>query len=161
MKQTLATLPLIAVVAACGQADGELNPGNWKSTMAMSKFEIPGAPPEVAERAKTMLGQSQTTEACMSEAEAKAGVRSMSNAMQQGDCTMEDFKQGGGTMSGTMVCKGTGGGFGAPKMAMTGTYTADKVTMLMAGEITDDKLPGGKANMEMSLTSERTGECKG
>ena len=68
--------------------------------MAMSKFEIPGAPPEVAERAKTMLGQSQTTEACMSEAEAKAGVRSMSNAMQQGDCTMEDFKQGGGTMSG-------------------------------------------------------------
>ena len=46
-------------------------------------------------------------------------------------------------------------------MAMTGTYTADKVTMVMAGEITDDKLPGGKANMEMNLTSERTGECKG
>lgn len=160
MKQSLAALPLIALLTACGQADGELNPGNWKSTMAMSKFEIPGAPPAVAERAKAMLGQSQTTEACMSEAEAKAGVRSMSNAMQQGDCTMDNFKQGGGTMSGTMVCKGASG-FGAPTMAMTGTYTADKVTMVMAGEITDDKLPGGKANMEMRLTSERTGECKG
>jgi hypothetical protein len=159
MKHAFATLPLIALLAACWQADGELNPGNWKSTMAMSKFEIPGAPPEVAECAKTMLGQSQTTEACMSEAEAKAGVRTMSSAMQQGDCTMEDFKQGGGIMSGTMVCKGASG-FGAPKMAMTGTYTADKVTMVMAGEITDDKLPGGKANMEMSLTSERIGDCK-
>jgi len=156
MKQALAALPLLALLAACGKADGELDPGNWKNTMAMTKFDIPGAPPEVAARAKAMLGQSQTTEACMSEAEAKAGVRTMSSSMQQGECTMEDFKQGGGTMSGTLMCKGTGT---APKMAMTGTYTPQKVTMVMAGEMTDDKLPGGKANMEMTLTSERTGDC--
>jgi hypothetical protein len=31
--------------------------------------------------------------------------------------------------------------------------------MVMTGEMTDDKLPGGKANMEMTLTSERTGDC--
>jgi hypothetical protein len=158
MKQMLAALPLIALLAACGKADGELNPGNWKNTMAMTKFDIPGAPPEVAERAKAMLGQSQTTEACMSEEEAKAGVRTMSSSMQQGDCTMQDFKQGGGTMSGTMVCKGNSG-VGAPQMAMTGTYSPDKVTMVMTGAVTDDKLPGGKANMEMTLTSERIGDC--
>lgn len=158
MKHALAAFPLLALLAACGKADGELEPGNWKNTMAMSKFDIPGAPPEVAARAKAMLGQSQTTEACMNEAEAKAGVRSMSSSMQQSQCTMEDFKQGGGTMSGTLVCKGAGG-FGAPRMAMTGTYTPTKVTMVMAGEMTDDKLPGGKANMEMTLTSERVGDC--
>ncbi|MBA4773824.1 MAG: DUF3617 family protein [Sphingomonas sp.] len=157
MKHALAALPLLALLAACGKADGELDPGNWKNTMAMTKFDIPGAPPEVAARAKAMLGQSQTTEACMSEAEARAGVRTMSSSMQQGECTMEDFKQGSGTMSGTLVCKG--GSFGAPKMAMTGTYTPQKVTMVMAGEMTDGKLPGGKANMEMTLTSERTGDC--
>ena len=159
MKHTLAALPLIALLAACGKADGELNPGNWKSTMAMTGFDIPGAPPEVAARAKAMLGQSQTTEACMDAAQAKLGVREMSSAMQQGDCTMEDFQQGGGTMSGTMVCKGAGS-FGAPKMAMTGSYSADKVTMTLSGEVTDSNLPGGKADMEMTLTSERTGECK-
>lgn len=159
MKHTLAALPLITLLAACGKADGELNPGNWKSTMAMTRFDIPGAPPEVAARAKAMLGQSQTTEACMDAAQAKLGVREMSSAMQQGDCTMEDFQQGGGTMSGTMVCKGAGS-FGAPKMAMTGSYAADKVTMTLSGEVTDSNLPGGKANMEMTLTSERTGECK-
>ena len=62
-------------------------------------------------------------------------------------------------MSGTMVCRGAAS-FGAPKMAMTGAYAADKVTMTLSGEVTDSNLPGGKANMEMTLTSERTGECK-
>lgn len=160
MKHALAALPLLTLLAACGKADGELDPGNWKSTMAMTKFDIPGAPPEVAARAKAMLGQAQTTEACMDAAQAKMGVREMSSSMQQGDCTMEDFQQGGGTMSGTMICKGAGS-FGAPKMAMTGTYTPQKVTMTLAGEVTDGKLPGGKASMELSLTSERTGDCKG
>ena len=161
MKRIIAALPLLVLLAACGKADGELDPGNWKSTMAMTKFEIPGAPPEVAARATAMLGQSQTTEACMDAAQAKLGVREMSSSMQQGECTMQDFQQGGGTMSGKMVCKGAGGGFGAPEMAMTGTYAPDRVTMTLAGDITDDKLPGGKAKMEMSLTSERTGDCKG
>lgn len=159
MKPTFALLPLLAGLAACGKADGELTPGNWKSTMAMTTFDIPGAPPEVAARAKAMLGQSQTTEACMDAAQAKLGVREMSSAMQQGDCTMEDFQQAGGTMSGTMVCKGTTG-FGAPRMAMTGTYAPDKVTMVLSGEVSDDKLPGGKANIAMTITSDRTGECK-
>ena len=61
----------LAQVAACGKADGELTPGNWKNTMAMTKFDIPGAPPEVAARAKAILGQSQTSELCMSAAQAK------------------------------------------------------------------------------------------
>ena len=34
-----------------------------------------------------------------------------------------------------------------------------KSTGAPAGEMTDGKLPGGKANMEMTLTSERVGDC--
>jgi hypothetical protein len=63
MKHALATLPLIFTLAACGKADGELDAGNWKNTMAMTEFDIPGAPPEIAALAKAMLGQPQTTEA--------------------------------------------------------------------------------------------------
>lgn len=159
MKRAFAILPLVAILAACGTTDGELTPGNWKSTMTMTKFEIPGAPPEVAARAKAMLGQSQSTDSCMSAAQAKLGVRDMSSSMQKGDCKMEDFTQGGGKMAGTMVCTGTTG-FGAPKMAMTGTYTAEKVDMTLSGEVSDSKLPGGKANLEMTISSARTGDCK-
>jgi len=158
-KHAIALLPLVAILAACGKADGELTPGQWKSTMSMSKFEIPGAPPEVAARAKAMLGQSQSTDACMSAAQAKLGVREMSSSMQQGACKMEDFTQGGGKMSGTMVCSGAVG-IGAPRMAMTGTYAPEKVSMTLSGEVTDSKLPGGKARMELTINSERTGDCK-
>lgn len=158
MRKTLITLPALALLAACGSADGELKPGNWKSTMTITKFEIPGAPAAVAQQASAMIGKPQSTEACMSPAQAKAGVRDFSSAMQKGACKMEDFKQGGGKMSGKMVC--TGGGFGAPTMKMDGSYTKEKVSMALAGEVTEAKIPGGKANIEMSLTSERIGDCK-
>lgn len=159
MKKILLTLPALALLSACGSADGELTAGNWKNTMTITKFEIPGAPAAVAQQASAMVGKPQSTEACMSPAQAKAGVRDFSSAMQKGDCKMEDFKQGGGKMSGKMVCTGATG-FGAPMMAMDGSYTAEKVSMTLAGEVADAKIPGGKANIEMSLTSERIGDCK-
>jgi hypothetical protein len=158
MKNALSLLPAFALLSACGAVDGELTPGNWKNSMSMTKFDVPGAPPAFAERAKTMLGKAQSTEACMSAAQAKAGVRDFSSSMQQGDCKMEDFKQGSGTMSGTMKCKGSA--MGDTSMTMDGTYTTDKVTMNLTGEIAEKSLPGGKAIIGMTITSERTGDCK-
>ena len=158
MKRAIALLPVLAVLSACGKADGELTPGNWKNTMQMTKFDIPGAPPEIAQRASVMLGKSQSNEVCMSAAQAKMGVRDFSSSMQQGECKMEDFKQGGGTMSGKLVC--TSGAMGAITMAMNGTYTLEKVEMTMGGELNQPQLPGGKANIEMKITSERAGDCK-
>lgn len=148
----------MALLSACGQADGELLPGNWKSTMSMTKFEIPGAPIAMAQNAKAMLGKGQSIDSCITPEMAKAGVKEMSSSMQQGDCKMEDFKQGGGKMSGTMQC--TNSAMGATSMTMDGSYTAEKVNMTLSGELADAKLPGGKATIEMTINSERTGDCK-
>jgi Protein of unknown function (DUF3617) len=158
MLKMFAALPMLALLAACGAADGELKEGNWKTTMTMTKFDIPGAPPAVAEQAKAMLGKGQTTEACMSAAQAKLGVRDVTSSMQQGDCKMGDFTQGGGKMGGTMVC--SGGPMGKTSMKMDGTYSPETIGMTMSGEVADDKLPGGKANIELTFKSERIGECK-
>ena len=158
MKYALTLLSAVALLSACGQADGELTPGNWKSTMTMTKFDIPGAPIAMAQNAKALLGKPQSTEACMTPAMAKAGVKDMSSSMQQGECKMEDYKQSGGKMSGTMMCKGSA--MGDTSMKMSGTYSAEKVGMTLSGEISDSKLPGGKANIEMTINSERTGDCK-
>lgn len=158
MKYALMLLPAVALLSACGQADGELTPGNWKSTMTMTKFDIPGAPIAMAQNAKAMLGKSQSTDSCVTPAMAKAGVKDMSSSMQQGDCKMEDYKQSGGKMSGTMKC--TSSAMGATSMKMDGSYSADKVNMTLSGEIADAKLPGGKANIEMTINSARTGDCK-
>lgn len=158
MKICIFVLPAIVLLSACGQADGELSPGNWKSTMTMTKFDIPGAPIAMAQNAKAMLGKGQSIDSCMTPEMAKAGVKEMSSSMQQGDCKMEDFKQGSGKMSGTMKC--TSSAMGATSMKMEGSYTAEKVNMTLSGEIADAKLPGGKANIEMTINSERTGDCK-
>lgn len=158
MKYLHTILPLMALLSACGAADGELTPGNWKSTMSMTKFEIPGAPIAMAQNAKAMLGKGQSIDSCITPEMAKAGVKEMSSSMQQGDCKMEDFKQGGGKMSGTMQC--TNSAMGATSMTMDGSYTAEKVNMTLSGELADAKLPGGKATIEMTINSERTGDCK-
>ena len=157
MKKTIACAACIVLLAACGKADGELNPGNWKSTMSMEKFEIPGASAEIQARANQMAGQSQSMESCMSAAQAKLGVRDYSKSMQQGDCQMNDFTSGGGKMSGTMSCKS--GALGATALKMEGTYTEDMVEMALAGEVSQPSLPGGKANIAMKIASERTGDC--
>ena len=158
MKHALIVLPAIALLYACGQADGELTPGNWKSTMTMTKFDIPGAPIAMAQNAKALLGKGQSIDSCITPEMAKAGVKEMSSSMQQGDCKMEDFKQGGGKMSGTMRC--TSSAMGATSMKMDGSYTPEKVNMKLSGELADSKLPGGKASIEMRINSERTGDCK-
>ena len=158
MKYLHTILPLMALLSACGQADGELLPGNWKSTMSMTKFEIPGAPIAMAQNAKAMLGKGQSIDSCITPEMAKAGVKEMSSSMQQGDCKMEDFKQGGGKMSGTMKC--TSSAMGATQMKMDGSYTPDKVNMTLSGELADAKLPGGKATIEMTVKSQRIGDCK-
>jgi hypothetical protein len=142
MKYALSLLPVVALLSACGQADGELTPGNWKSTMTMTKFDIPGAPIAMAQNAKAMLGKAQSTDACMTPEMANAGVKDMSSSMQQGDCKMEDYKQSGGKMSGTMKC--TSSAMGATAMKMNGTYSAEKVGMTLSGEISDSKLPISK-----------------
>ncbi|PLK26431.1 DUF3617 domain-containing protein [Novosphingobium sp. TH158] len=161
MIRKLLPIAALAALSACGKADGELNAGNWKTTMKITSFEIPGAPAEMQaamhERMKLMMTQGQSMEMCMTEAQAKAGVRDFSKNAQQGDCTLDPYEQGGGKMSGTLKCKA--GMFGADGMKMDGTYTADKVDMNMAADIQQPSLPGGKATIKMNVVSERTGDC--
>lgn len=158
MNRLILPAACVLLLSACGRADGELEPGNWKSTMGMEKFEIPGAPAEIQRQATAMMAQTQSMEACMTAAQAKLGVRDFSRSMQQGDCQMNDFTSGGGKMSGTMDCKS--GSMGATSMKMEGTYTEQKVEMRLAGAVLQPSLPGGKANIAMKISSERTGDCK-
>lgn len=162
-RQTTALmlLPLgaLALLSACNRKpDGELTAGQWKSTMVMTKFDVPGAPPAMQAQLKSMIGRSQSAESCMTEAEAKKGVRDFSKSAQSGgDCQLNDYKQGGGKLTGNLVCTDTP--FGQKGMHMEGTYTAEKVVLNMSGDIEQPGIPGGKASIAMQMTSERTGDC--
>lgn len=162
MIRNLLPIAALAALAACGKADGELNAGNWKTTMKVTSFEVPGAPPamqkQIQDRMAMMMGQGQSSETCMTAEQAKAGVREISQKSQQGDCKLDPYTQGGGKMSGALKC--SNGMFGAEGMKMEGTYDENKVDMAMAADIQQAALPGGKAVLKMSVVSERTGDCQ-
>jgi hypothetical protein len=162
MFRKLLPLAALAALSACGKADGELSAGQWKTTMKVTSFDVPGAPPEmqkaIKERMAMAMGQGQSMETCMTAEQAKAGVRDFSKNTQQGDCALDPYTQGGGKMSGTLKCKA--GMFGADGMKMDGTYSADKVEMNMTADLNQPSLPGGKATLKMNVVSERTGDCK-
>lgn len=156
---------LALAVAACGssgdRADGEvqMKAGNWSQTMVVEKFEIPGAPPEVAGMLQQMVGKEQKSETCMTEDQvAKGWEEQAKNAMQGQACQTENFDAAGGKLSGKVVCKETNGA--GATMLMDGEYDAESMAMTMTAEISDPSMPGGKGSMVMKLSGQRTGDCK-
>ncbi len=142
------------------RADGEvqMNAGKWTQTMVVEKFELPGAPPEVAQVLQQMVGNEQTSESCMTENEvAKGFEESAKKAMAGQSCKSQNFSAAGGNLTGRVVCEEPDGA--GATMTIDGEYTADALDMQMTADITDPDMPGGKGQMVMRITGKRIGEC--
>ena len=53
------------------------SPGLYKQTMTITKFEVPGAAPEMAQQMQAVMGQAQENTFCMTEQMAGKGFREM------------------------------------------------------------------------------------
>ncbi len=156
---------LALAVAACGSAgdtrsDGEIQmkAGKWSQTMVVEKFELPGAPPEVAGMLQGMVGQEQTTETCMTEDQVAKGWEEQAKQSMQGQaCETDSFDAGGGDLSGKVVCKAENGG--GATMTIDGDYSAEEMNMTMTAEINDPNIPGGEGTMVMKMSGKRVGDC--
>ena len=134
------------------------DPGQYKQTTRITKFEVPGAPPEmVAQIRKMMEGQGGNLEYCLSKAETEKGFAEMFKKGAQGDCTYDRFDASANTIDAVMTCKAGEGG--SARMAMNGTVssTGSKVTVNV--EQKNDKSPMGNANIAMELETRRIGDC--
>lgn len=161
MKNAALLLGLSALaLSACGKADGELKPGNWKMDATVVAFDIPGLPPAMKQAAAGVIGKTDTSYRCIQDAEAKTGVRSLAGSFQQGDCQMNDYKASGGKLSGSLKCKMDDKG-GAMDMKMTGTYSEDRMEVEIAGTVLDKSMPQGKADMKLKMIAAHTGDCAG
>ena len=161
MKNAALLLGLCALaLSACGKADGELKPGNWKMDATVIAFEVPGLPPAMKQAAAGVIGKTDTSYRCIQDAEAKTGVRSLAGSFQQGDCQMNDYKASGGKLSGSLKCKMDDKG-GAMDMKMTGTYSEDRMEVEIAGTVLDKSMPQGKADMKIKMIAAHTGDCAG
>lgn len=128
-------------------------PGQYRATMEVVDFEVPGAPPQAKDMMKQMMGRS--FEYCLSQEDADKGFEEMAKESQDGNCSFEKFDIDGGKMDAVMVCSGDKGEPIRMTMDGMGTETSSKMTMTMDGAI-----PGyGAGKMIMKTSHQRIGDC--
>ncbi|MEK6540761.1 MAG: DUF3617 domain-containing protein [Pseudomonadota bacterium] len=139
-----------------------LQPGQYSSNVEIARFEVPGMPAEQAKMVGEMMSSSAAVENshCLTAEQAGRGGRDMFAELAKGNgsCQFSDFDVDGDHVTGHLRCNGGAGG-AQSEMTMVGTMqpTSSDVRMTMA--IRDSNLPQGRAEMEMHVTTRRTGDC--
>lgn len=144
-------------VRQASSGDTFIRPGQWKSTVTIEQFDMPGVPAQASARVKSAMAENQPHEvtSCLTAEDVKRPDVKFFTGKDQ--CRYDHFNMGGGKIDAAMRCSGAGGG--SQLTTMTGTYSPDKyqMHMTMAGQ----NMPGGAAamTMKMRVDSRRVGEC--
>jgi len=140
------------------QAGGDqsfVRPGLWQSKVTVEKFEVPGMPPEMASRMKTMMAQNQEHDfqTCLTADDVKKPKEDFF-AGKDNECRYDNFTMGGGKIDAVMHC-GKG-----QTMKMAGTYSPESYRMQTSMTAAQDK--GDQSSgmqMQMRIEAQRVGEC--
>lgn len=176
--RALATLTAVVAIplalAACDKADKgpktleqakaearqleRPEPGQYKQVTRITRFEVPGAPPEMAKQMKAMMqGQGQESSFCLTKEDSEKGFEEMFKQVSQGECRYDRFDATKGTIDALMVCKtGTGGN---ARLAMNGTVSPRGSKVKVDVEQSGEKDAAANAKIAMEVSSERTGDC--
>ena len=138
-----------------GQIAFQMQPGKYRTTMAIQKIEIPGMPPQMAEQMKAMMSKAASAESCVTPDAAKRGLEVMKEQMAKGKCQFEKFEARGGTLDTAFTCQ-SGQGL-TMKAVSHGTFSPTGSQVQVVGDMAG---PGGKTmHVEHTVTTERIGEC--
>ena len=176
MRCLIIAMPLLAALALAGcnretkepktaeqvkeQASAIVKPqpGQYRSTMKVTNFAIPGMPADKAAQMKGMFSASGTsTEFCLSAEEADKGFEEFTKRMAQGKCSFDQFNTTSDTLDAKMTCQ-TGQGM-TGKYEMNGSFSATGSKMALKVNQSAPGLPGGGMMMEAEVTNERIGDC--
>ncbi len=151
--------PEQAASAAVKAAETMLpQPGKYRVTTRITNMAIPGMPADMAAGANKMFSTTgNATEFCLTEADAKMGQEEMIKRAAKGKCTYERFSAAGGRLDAAMTCD-TGRGM-QTKAAVSGTISPTGSSLAMKSQSTIPDLPGGTMQMDMTVDTQRIGEC--
>jgi hypothetical protein len=179
--RTIHALPLLAAfaLAACGggtadeDGDGKVSnqeaaaaadsmikpePGQYKTSLEMLEFDIPGMTDEMKTQMRTMMGGelAKGNTFCLTPEEAASqGPQQMVENMAESNCSFAKFDVAGGNISADMQCTGEDGK--ASHVLMDGQMSSTGSNMTMTMD--QDQGAVGKVHMKMRVISERTGDC--
>ena len=134
-----------------------VRPGQWQSTVTIDQLEVPGMPPEVARRMKTMMAEQQahSFRSCLTKEDVQRPKEDFF-AGKNKECRYERFTMGGGKIDAVMHC---GKGGATQTMQMAGTYSPDKYQMQMSTKVEGGGESQNGLNMQMRIEAQRVGEC--
>jgi hypothetical protein len=131
-----------------------VEPGLWESKVTIREMNIPGLPPEYADKMKQQMAQhqQQSSKHCVTPEEVKKPKEDFFGGNKS--CRYDHFTMGGGKIDIAMVCKEAGA---TQTMAASGSYTPTSYAMDMSTKASG----GGESGMAMKMhvDSRRVGEC--
>lgn len=178
MKMTKAGLAALAItglaLTGCGKTDDgpktieeakqeaakldRPKPGQYTQTLKITKFEVPGAPPEMAKQMQTTLGQQQNTSFCLTEQMADQGFQDMFREIgKDGQCKYERFNAAGGKLDAELKCESPAEGKGTIKIA--GDVSAEGSDVAVEIDTVNPASPMGHTIIAMQMVSNRIGDC--
>lgn len=137
-------------------SDTMVQPGLWESKVTIQQMDIPGMPPQYADRMKQAMAEHRTDSSkhCITEADVKKPKADFFGADKS--CKYDHFTMGGGKIDIAMVCREEES---TQTSKMSGTYTPTSYSMDVSSSAS-----GGNQNgmqMKMHVDSQRVGECTG
>lgn len=131
------------------------DPGQYRMTMEILEFTVPGAPAGMADMMRQEMGN-QTSEYCLTPEDAERGYEEMARQSQQSDeCTFSRFDVDGGNIDAEMTCNTPQQGTMTMTLQGEGTATASTMNMTMRGDFSGM----GEMTMRARASHERIGDC--
>ena len=133
-------------------------PGFYKQSMTITKFEIPGAPPEMAKQMQAAMTKAQEHTFCLTPEMAYQGFREMFDKIgKQGECKYDRFDVSGGKLDAVLQCQNAREGKGT--ITMNGTVTGEGSDVNVAVDQQGGQAPMANTKIAMHLVSQRVGDC--
>lgn len=144
-------------VAAAGSDGIFLSPGQWQGNITITHFDMPGVPPQVAERMSQAMAQERAIKTCLTPEEVKQPKGTFFGG-DDASCRYEHFTMAGGVIDAVMQCQHEQT---RQVMTMKGSYTPNSYQMAMTMKSEGGADPGASMSMAMNVTGARTGACTG
>jgi hypothetical protein len=146
-------------VRQAGADQSFIRPGLWESKVTVEQFDMPGMPPEMQSRMKTMMAQNQAHDfkSCLTADDVKRPKEDFF-AGKNNQCRYDHFTMGAGKIDALMRC---GDKDGSQTMQMAGTYSPERYQMQTSMKARDGDEAGSGMSMRMRVEAQRVGECTG
>jgi len=144
-------------VRQAGIDQSTIRPGMWQSKETIEQFDVPGMPPEMVQRMKTMMAENQPHDfqTCLTAEDVKKPKEDFFAGANK-ECRYDHFNMGNGKIDAAMRC---GGKQGTHVMQMAGTYSPESYQVQTAMKAESAEAGEGAMSMRMRVEARRIGEC--